>query len=134
MFSDKPRKVRDGIEPNIYIGTYQTLVNYPDEFFKQFDIVVTDESHVAKAASLEKILTRTFTYAQYRIGLSGTYPSNNSAEILSIQSLMGPKLVTVGAKELMDKGLISPVKINAVILNYDEEEFAQKMFSIKKTW
>jgi hypothetical protein len=43
IFSDKPRKVRDGKEPNLYIGTYQSLVNYPPEFFKQFDIVVTDE-------------------------------------------------------------------------------------------
>ena len=43
LFSDKPRKVRDGIEPNVYIGTYQSLVNYPKEFLEQFDIVVTDE-------------------------------------------------------------------------------------------
>lgn len=43
IFSDKPRKVRDGMSPNIFIGTYQSLVNYPDEFFKQFNVVVTDE-------------------------------------------------------------------------------------------
>jgi len=43
LFSDKPRKVRDGVEPNVYIGTYQSLVNYPPEFFKQFEIVVVDE-------------------------------------------------------------------------------------------
>lgn len=132
LFSDKPRKVRDGEIPNVYIGTYQTLVNYPDEFFKQFDIVVTDEAHQAKANSLEVILSKTFTHATYRFGLSGTYPNDNTAEILTIQSLMGPKLITVKAKELMDKGLITPVKINAVILNYDEEEFAEKMFQIKK--
>ena len=132
LFSDKPRKVRDGVEPNIYIGTYQTLVNYPDEFFKQFDIVVTDEAHTAKAKSLETILAKTFGNATYRIGLSGTFPKNNSAEILSIQSLMGPKLMTVKARELMDKGLITQVKINAMILNYDEEDFAEKMFMVKK--
>ena len=132
LFSDKPRKVRDGVEPNVYIGTYQTLVNYPDDFFKQFDIVVTDESHTAKAKSLDTILTKTFGTATYRFGLSGTFPGPKSAEILTIQSLMGPKLMTVKAKELMDKGLITTVKINAMILNYDEEDFAEKMFMIKK--
>lgn len=43
IFSDKPRKVRDGIVPNVYISTYQSLINYPIEFMQQFDVVITDE-------------------------------------------------------------------------------------------
>ena len=43
IFSDKPRKVRDGIVPNLFIGTYQSLINYPEDFFHQFDVVITDE-------------------------------------------------------------------------------------------
>lgn len=43
IFSERPRKVRDGEEPNFYIGTYQSLVKYPDEFFEKFNVVVTDE-------------------------------------------------------------------------------------------
>lgn len=132
LFSDKPRKVRDGVEPNVYIGTYQSLVNYPAEFLEKFDIVVTDEAHSAKAKSLDTILSKTFNHATYRFGLSGTYPANLTAEYLTIQSLMGPKLMTVKATELMEKGLITPVKINAIILNYDEPDFAEKIHTIKK--
>ena len=33
----------------------------------------------------------------------------------------------------MDKGLVTPVKINSMILNYDEQEFAEKMFMIQKS-
>jgi superfamily II DNA or RNA helicase len=134
IFSDKPRKVRDGVEPNVYIGTYQSLSseNYSIEFFKKFNVVVTDESHVAKSISLDKILTKTFGHATYRLGLSGTYPGNESAEYLTIQSLMGPKLMTVKAKELMDKGIISEVKINAIILDHNEHDFAENVYSIKK--
>ena len=132
VFSDKPRKVRDGEIPNLYIGTYQSLVNYPKEYFEKFDVIITDESHTAKSVSLDKILTKTFGTAQYRIGLSGTYPDVNSAEYLTIQSLMGPKLVNVKSKTLMDKGLISEVKINVMILNYNEHEFAERMHMIKK--
>lgn len=132
VYSDKPRKVRDGEVPNLYIGTYQSLVTYPKEWYDKFDVVVTDESHSAKAKSLDTILTKTFGKAQYRIGLSGTYPGINSAEYLTIQSLMGPKLVNVKSKTLMDKGLISEIKINAMILNHDEKDFAEKMHMIKK--
>lgn len=132
LFSDKPRKVRDGVEPNVYIGTYQSLVNYPKEFLEQFDIVVTDEAHSAKAKSLDTILSKTFNHATYRFGLSGTYPKDSSAEYLTIQSLMGPKLMVVKARELMEKGLITPVKINAIILNYDEKDFTDKIHMIKK--
>jgi len=42
IMSERPRKHFDG-EPNIYIGTYQSLEKWPDEFFKQFDVVAVDE-------------------------------------------------------------------------------------------
>ena len=137
IMSDKPRKVRDGIEPNIYIGTYQSLINYgttelePD-FFKKFNVVCVDEAHTAKNISITTIFKKTFGYAQYRVGMSGTYPNENTAEWLSIESITGPKLITVKAKELMDKGLISNVKIKALLLQYDEKEFAESVYTIKK--
>lgn len=133
LFSDKPRKVRDGQTPNVVISTYQSLINYPPEFFHQFDIVVTDESHTAKAKSLDTILSHTFGHAQYRLGLSGTFPKEQSAEILSIESLMGPKLITVKAKKLMDAGLVTPVKINAIVLNHNDYDFAETIHTIKKS-
>jgi hypothetical protein len=44
VMSDKPRKYRDDEKkPNIYIGTYQSLEKWPNEWFKQFDVVATDE-------------------------------------------------------------------------------------------
>lgn len=43
IMSDRPRKVRDGQEPNIYIGTYQSLEKYDRKFFKQFHTVAVDE-------------------------------------------------------------------------------------------
>jgi superfamily II DNA or RNA helicase len=88
--------------------------------------------HKAKAVTIKNILTRTFGHAQYRIGMSGTYPKNDSCEFFSIQDLIGPILLTVKAKELIDKGLISDVKIKALILQYEDHGFAENVFSIKK--
>lgn len=48
IMSDRPRKIRDDEEPNIYIGTFQSLINWgtselePD-FFKQFTLTAVDE-------------------------------------------------------------------------------------------
>ncbi len=137
IMSDKPRKVRDDKEPNIYIGTYQSLINWGTDalepnFFKQFNVVMVDESHKASANELSTILKRTFGYAHYRLGMSGTYPLEGTSELMAIESVTGPKLMTVKARELMDKGLISNVKIKALILQYDDREFAESVYSIKK--
>lgn len=133
VMSDKPRKYRDEEKkPNIYIGTYQSLEKWPREWFRQFDVVATDEAHTCKANTLISILTRTFGSAKIRFGMSGTYPSPSSVEILTIQSLLGPKLINISAKKLMDKGLISPVKIKAILLHHDNHKFAEGVYNIKK--
>jgi len=132
IMSDKPRKHFDG-EPNIFIGTYQSLEKWPDEFFKQFDVVCCDESHMAKAPSLIKIMERTFGTSTVRFGMSGTYPPEGTAELFTIESLMGPKLLNIKAKKLMDEGIISNVKIKGLILNHNDRSFAESVFAIKKS-
>ena len=137
IMSDKPRKVRDDEKPNIFIGTYQSLINYGTEelepnFFKQFNVVCIDEAHTAKSASITTIMKRTIGYSQYRFGMSGTYPAFNTAEFMTIESVTGPILITVKARDLMDKGLISNVKIKALLLQYNDKEFAESVYTIKK--
>lgn len=132
VMSDKPRKVRAGEIPNIYIGTYQSLEKYPEAWFKQFEIVATDEAHTAAAKTLETILSASFSSAKVRFGMSGTYPNENSAEFLTITSLLGPKLLTIGSKKLMEKKIISDIKIKALILYHDDVSFADSLSVIKK--
>ena len=133
VMSDKPRKYRDEEKkPNIFIGTYQSLEKWPREWFRQFDVVATDEAHTAKAKTLISILSRSFGSAKIRFGMSGTYPSPSSVEILTIQSLLGPKLINISAKNLMDKGLISTVKIKAILLHHDNHKFAEGVYNIRK--
>jgi hypothetical protein len=43
IMSDRPRKHSNTENPNICIGTYQSLVNYPKEFFTQFHSIAVDE-------------------------------------------------------------------------------------------
>lgn len=133
IMSDKPRKYKDPTkEPNIFIGTYQSLEKWPSSWFKQFDVVFTDECHTAKAKTVQSVLSRTFGVAKMRVGMTGTLPTDKSAEILTIKSTHGPVVHRTSAKKLIDKGLISNVKIKALLLHHDNIKFAEGVSKIKK--
>jgi superfamily II DNA or RNA helicase len=132
VMSDKPRKYKGVEEPNIYIGCYQSLEKWPKEFFQQFYMVACDEAHGAKATTLTKILKRTFGKAYLRFGVSGTFPSDDSLEILTIQSVLGPKVTQIEAETLVKSGTITPMNIKAVIINHNDKEFNDQMAYIKK--
>jgi superfamily II DNA or RNA helicase len=132
IMSERPRKHSGTEDANIYIGTYQSLEKWPKKFFEQFHTIATDEAHGAKNNTITKILTKTFKHAYSRFGVSGTFPPDESCEILAIQSLLGPKITEVTATELKEKGIITPMEIKAVILNHQDEEFNNRIKQIRK--
>lgn len=131
VMSEKPRKPI-GENPNIYIGTYQSLIKYPKNFFHQFHTVACDESHQAKATTLKNILSKTFKYAYNRFGVSGTFPEDDSLEILSIQSVLGPIITEVSAAELVKSGTITPMSIKSVILNHNQKDISDRLKYARK--
>lgn len=88
--------------------------------------------HQAKAKSYLKILGQTFNHAYSRFGVSGTTPPEDSCEILTIQSVLGPKITEVSADELKKKGIITPMEIKVVVMNHNDLEFADRMDQIRK--
>jgi len=89
--------------------------------------------HIAKAKTVISIMDRTFESSKIRFGMSGSYPSEGSAELFTIESLTGPKLINIKAKDLMEKGIISKVKIKGLILNHNEKSFAENVYAIKRS-
>jgi superfamily II DNA or RNA helicase len=132
VMSERPRKFSGAQDPNVYIGTYQSLEKWPKEFFQQFHTVVTDEAHGAKAKTITTILQKTFGHAYSRFGVSGTFPDDDTCEILTIQSVLGPKITEVSANELKEKGIITPMEIRCVIMNHNDKEFDDRIQIIKK--
>lgn len=132
IMSDRPRVYKGDKDPNIYIGCYQSLEKWPKEFFQQFYMVACDEAHGAKANTLTSILKRTFGKAYYRFGVSGTFPDDESLEILTIQSVLGPKVTQIEAETLVKSGTITPMNIKAVIINHNDKEFNDRIAYIKK--
>ena len=132
VMSERPRKHSGTQDANIYIGTYQSLEKWPKEFFQQFHTVITDEAHGAKAKTITTILQKTFKHAYSRFGVSGTFPEDDTCEILTIQAVLGPKITEVSANELKEKGIITPMEIRAVIMNHNDKEFDDRIQIIKK--
>ena len=132
IMSDKPRKYTGPSQPNIYVGCYQSLEKWPKEFFQQFHTVACDEAHGAKATTLTTILKRTFGHAYNRFGVSGTFPTDDSLEILTIQSVLGPNVTKIEAKTLVESGTITPMNIKAVVLNHATGDMNDRLNYIKK--
>ena len=132
IMSDRPRKWMGADPPNIYIGTYQSLDKWPKSFFTQFHTVSVDEAHMTKAQTLTSILKKTFGHAYNRFGVSGTFPPDDSLEILTIQSVLGPRVTQIEAEELVKRGTITPMQIKAVLLNHQDTELNKKLHEIKK--
>ena len=132
VMSDRPRKFSGTDNPNVYIGTYQSLEKWPKDFFQQFHTIATDEAHGAKAKTITTILQNTFKHAYCRFGVSGTFPLEDSCEILTIQSVLGPKITEVSADELKKKGIITPMDIRVVLLNHNDLQFNENLKIVRK--
>lgn len=135
IMSDKPRRYNGEGEPNIVISTFQSLANdevFKQEFFDQFFCVTADEAHRVKSVTLKKSMEKTKGIAKYRFGMSGTYPKDETTDILDIESVTGPGVIKVRADHLMKKDLVSGLIIKTICLNHNDIPFAHKIKTIKK--
>jgi len=111
---------------NVVIGTYQSLVKKPKEYFQQFDAVIVDETHKAKSNSIKTILQKC-TNAQYKYGLSGTIPKDGTLDKLTLMSQTGPVISEVKAAFLQSQGHIAKCKVKVIEMNYAPDS-AKKAF------
>lgn len=58
----------------ITISTWQSLHRMDKKYFEQFDLVIVDEAHLAKAKSITSIMTK-LENCKYRFGFTGTLSS-----------------------------------------------------------
>lgn len=130
IFSEKARISNPNKEPNLIISTFQSLGNtekYPKKWFKQFWSITCDEGHKSASATYRRILKATFKNSYYRWGMSGTFPKDESEEMMQIMMNTGPVIEVIKAKELMDKGYITKVKIKGILLHHQDYEFAEQL-------
>jgi len=98
------------LEHKHIVGTWQAIKN-KQEILKDFQVVLVDEVHGAKANVLFKLLTEGYgAQIQYRFGMTGTIPKPK-ADRASIKSALGPVIFKLTAKELIDKKYLANLEI-----------------------
>lgn len=109
--------INDG---DVVVGTWQTLKDMPLEFFQQFEVLIGDEVHELQTNSGSSI-AEACTSAYYKIGTTGSLRKSKMHQ-LALEGLFGPVFQAITTKELMDKGRVSKLKINIVMLKYSDED------------
>jgi len=103
----------------ITISTWQSIYKKSIDFFAQYQAVIVDETHGAKASSIQKCLKKCIN-AEYRIGTTGTMPDSRQDQF-TIYGYLGPKIFSLTSGELIDKGILSKIKIANLLVHYPKE-------------
>lgn len=103
----------------ILITTWQSLMKKPKKFFEKYDVLMIDECHNAKALEI-KTVAQKCTNADFRLGTTGTLPTEPS-ERMNIFGFLGEIIYKIDYKELMDRNIISKMKIINLILKYPKD-------------
>ena len=107
-------------DKQIIISTWQSIYNQPKKWFGQFDMIVGDESHLFKAVSLTKIMTK-MTKCKYRVGLTGTLDGTKTHKLV-LEGLFGNVNKVVSTTELQEKGKLAALKIFCLVLQHGKTE------------
>lgn len=102
---------------DLIVGTYQSLVHMPKDWFLQFDAVMCDECHKAEAKSIIQLMCNC-KHASYKFGLSGSIDSTNKLLMLTIQSYIGAHLGTFTLREAIDKQIVSDLYIKRLLIRH----------------
>ncbi len=120
-------------EAEIVISTYQSLINLPVQLLRSFTVVQVDEVHKGKSASIQDILLSCINW-EYRLGLSGTVKLDEEfSDFFKVQEIVGPLVMVLSAKHLIDNEYSPDIKIKIVELKYDEQDpQIQKYWHLKE--
>lgn len=103
---------------NVVISTWQSIYKLPKEWFAQFDVVIGDEVHLFKAKSLTGIMSK-LENTKYRFGTTGTLDGTQTHKLV-LEGLFGTTMSVTTTKKLMDKKHLADLKIECVVLKYDQ--------------
>jgi len=120
--NDFVTKLYSGVSPdfnkNVLITTWQSVQYKKEAFFKQYDALLVDETHGLKSNQMAAI-SKKCVNADIRNGFTGTMPPNK-ADYQTVVSYLGPVTFNISTKELIDRDVLSKIKINNLIVKYDK--------------
>jgi superfamily II DNA or RNA helicase len=105
----------------VVVTTWQSIYKLEKSFFEPFNVVIGDEAHLFKSKSLISIMTK-LHHAKYRFGFTGTLDGTQTHKWV-LEGLFGPSYKVTKTSELMQKGLLSQLDINCIVLKHSSKNF-----------
>lgn len=106
---------------DVVVSTWQSIVDHPESWFQQFDVLVADEVHTFKAKSLLKIMEKC-SHIQYRHGFTATLSNDCKTDALTIEGLFGVPFQATTLVEQIEDGISARPIIYIVHIKYSSEE------------
>lgn len=103
----------------ITVSTWQSLQNMPPEYFQKFNCLIVDEVHTAKAKEISRIINNSVNTV-YRIGMTG-HLQDSKIDRLQLEAMFGRKKIFSKSSELIERNIISDIKIKSYILKHKKE-------------
>lgn len=103
----------------VYISTWQSIYKMPPAWFAQFDAAFTDEVHLGASVSLTTIMERC-TNAVHKVGLTGSLNDSKTHRQM-LTALYGSVEKVASTRELIDRGFLSNININCLLLKYSKD-------------
>jgi len=97
------------------ISTWQSLKDV-SEGIDEIDYVICDEAHRFASEVTSDIVSKTVN-AKYKLGFTGTLP-DNPVQKMQLLGLFGLPKTFITSRELIDRGLGTPINIKTIILKY----------------
>lgn len=113
----------------VVISTWQTTMRKDDSYFENVVAYVLDEAHQATANEITKIIDK-MPFCKIRIGTTGTLDGTDMHE-MAMRGRFGKLYQAATSKELMERGDLTKLSIDAHILKYDEEKIKELYKNIK---
>lgn len=122
----------DFVNPDcdVFFTTWQSVIDQPDHWFEQFDVVIGDEIHVFKAKSLITIFDK-LNHVRFRYGFTATLDNDSQTDRLTIVGLFGTPHRVATIKELIEAGVVARPIVYAMVLEYPDSlsiEFNKRKF------
>lgn len=102
------------------VSTWQAIQHNP-KIVQQFDVILVDEAHGAKATVLQEILTNYAGLIQNRFGVTGTLPKPPN-ERMVVLSALGPPRYEISADQLINEGVLANLHIDVIQLEENLED------------
>lgn len=124
-------KKKEEYNETIVFGNYQSLRNKKQSFFEKYEMVIVDECHHGICASLKNILNKC-NKANYKIGLTGTFPKEDTYDNFILQSYIGPVVYRLTSFELINKeNFATPVHVAAIEMKYLEKDKLEALYNLR---